>query len=108
MSDPERDALTAVATASPESNPIEEASPAPLSPEEILVVRRGPGANCSSIGSALDMLYLSAVAAGAVLVGIAAALGERATTTNPSPSRTAGEKPTGERDAIEDADAGAR
>lgn len=106
MSDPERDVLTAATTESRASNPIEEASPAALSPEEILVVRRGPGANCSSIGSALDMLYLSAVAAGAVLVGIAAALGEHATTTKPS--RTAGKEPPGERDATEDADASAR
>lgn len=108
MSDPERDVLTAATTESRASNPIEEASPAALSPEEILVVRRGPGANCSSIGSALDMLYLSAVAAGAVLVGIAAALGEHATTTRSYPSRAAGKEPPGERDATEDDDAGAR
>lgn len=44
--------------------------------DDILVVRRGPGANCSSIGSALDVLFLSAVAAGAVLAGVAAAFGE--------------------------------
>ncbi len=52
-----------------------EITPAPIAPEEILVVRRGPGANCSSIGSALDLLFLSAVAAGAVMAGIAAAFG---------------------------------
>lgn len=50
--------------------------PAVIEPHEILVVRRGPGANCSSIGSVLDMLFLSAVAGGALLVGVAAALGE--------------------------------
>ena len=49
---------------------------APIDAAEILAVRRGPGANCSSIGSALDLLFLSAVAAGAVLAGIAAAFGD--------------------------------
>jgi hypothetical protein len=53
-----------------------EVGPAAIEPHEILVVRRGPGANCSSIGSVLDMLFLSAVAGGALLVGVAAALGE--------------------------------
>lgn len=45
--------------------------------EDILVLRRGPGANCSSIGSALDLLFLSAVAGGAVLAVVAAAFGPR-------------------------------
>lgn len=54
-----------------------EVEAAPIEPREILVVRRGPGANCSSIGSVLDMLFLSAVAGGALLVGVAAALSER-------------------------------
>ncbi len=39
----------------------------------ILAVRRGPGANCSSIGSAVEMLFLSA-SAGAALVVAASAL----------------------------------
>jgi hypothetical protein len=43
---------------------------------EILAVRRGPGANCSSIGSALDLLFLSSVAAGVVLAAIAASFGD--------------------------------
>jgi hypothetical protein len=47
---------------------------APIEPDEILVVRRGPGANCSSIGSALDVLFLTATAAGAILVAISAAM----------------------------------
>ena len=45
---------------------------------EILAVRRGPGANCSSIGSALDLLFLSSVAAGVVLAAIAASFGDEA------------------------------
>ena len=48
---------------------------APIDPEEIVCVRRGPGANCSSIGSVLDVIFLSAVVGGAILVGVAAALG---------------------------------
>lgn len=43
---------------------------------EILVVRRGPGANCSSVGSVLDVLFLSATFGGALLVAVAAALGD--------------------------------
>jgi len=48
-------------------------------PEDILVIRRGPGANCSSIGSVLDVLFLSAIAGGAILVGVAALLDDRPT-----------------------------
>jgi hypothetical protein len=40
----------------------------------VLVVRRGPGANCSSIGSAVEMLFLSATAGTAILAAVAAAL----------------------------------
>jgi hypothetical protein len=42
--------------------------------EGILVVRRGPGANCSSIGSAVELLFLSATVGAAVLAAIAAAV----------------------------------
>lgn len=44
----------------------------------ILVVRRGPGANCSSIGSAVEMLFLSATVGAAVLAAVVAALRPRA------------------------------
>lgn len=40
----------------------------------ILVVRRGPGANCSSIGSAVEMLFLSATVGTAILAAVAASL----------------------------------
>jgi hypothetical protein len=40
----------------------------------VLVVRRGPGANCSSIGSAVEMLFLSATVGAAVLAAVVAAL----------------------------------
>jgi len=55
-----------------------DAGPPPVTPDEILIVRRGPGANCSSIGSALDVLFMTATLAGAILVGVAAAIGEAA------------------------------
>lgn len=38
-------------------------------------MRRGPGANCSSIGSAVEMLFLSATAGAALLAAVTAALG---------------------------------
>ena len=40
----------------------------------VLEVRRGPGANCSSIGSAVEMLFLSATAGSALLVAVTAML----------------------------------
>lgn len=47
---------------------------APPDDPDILVVRRGPGANCSSIGSAVEMLFLSAAAGAALVVAASAAL----------------------------------
>ncbi|HZF51635.1 MAG TPA: radical SAM protein [Polyangiaceae bacterium] len=64
-------------------------------PDEILVVRRGPGANCSSIGSALDVLFLSAVAAGAVLAGVAAAFGKHRPPSAAPPSSSPKSEPEG-------------
>ncbi|HLM75647.1 MAG TPA: radical SAM protein [Polyangiaceae bacterium] len=58
-------------------------------PDEILVLRKGPGANCSSIGSALDMLFLSATLAGAVLAGVAAAFGRHRPPSGPPEEKNA-------------------
>ena len=55
---------------------VETTSPSRIEPDEILALRRGPGANCSSIGSALDILFVSATAAGVILVLVAAAFGD--------------------------------
>ena len=63
----------------------------PVDADEILVVRRGPGANCSSIGSALDALFFSATVAGAVLVAIAAAMGDDAPAGGEAEERREGE-----------------
>lgn len=46
----------------------------PKLPEGVLAVRAGPGANCSSIGSVIDLLFGTAVLAGVVYAAIAAAL----------------------------------
>lgn len=46
----------------------------PVADDGVLVVRRGPGANCSSIGSAVEMLFLSATVGTAILSAVAAAL----------------------------------
>lgn len=51
--------------------------------EDVLVVRRGPGANCSSIGSALDVLFVTATIAGAILAAATAAIAARAEGSEP-------------------------
>lgn len=43
-------------------------------PEGVLAVRSGPGANCSSIGSVIDLLFGTAIVAGAVYAAIVASL----------------------------------
>lgn len=52
----------------------------------ILVVRAGPGANCSSIGSAVEMLFLSATVGAAVLLAVSAALKPEPPSTDAPPS----------------------
>lgn len=50
----------------------------PKLPEGVLAVRMGPGANCSSAGSAIDILFYGSVIASALAVALAAALPLRA------------------------------
>ncbi len=45
-------------------------------PDGVLAVRRGPGANCSSIGSVVDLLFATVVTAGVVYAFVATALPE--------------------------------
>ncbi len=59
----------------------------------IVRVREGHGANCSSVGSVVDMLFVSAVAGGAVLAAVAAALGSEPITLV-GDDKKAGKKPT--------------
>jgi hypothetical protein len=49
----------------------------PPLPDGVLAVRAGPGANCSSIGSVIDLLFGTAVLAGVVYAAIAAALPDK-------------------------------
>ncbi|MCC6552816.1 MAG: hypothetical protein IT372_07310 [Polyangiaceae bacterium] len=46
----------------------------PTLPPGVLRARLGPGANCSSAGSAIDVLFYGSVLAGALAVALAAAL----------------------------------
>jgi hypothetical protein len=46
-------------------------------PEGVLRVRLGPGANCSSAGSAIDVLFYGSVLIGALAVALAAAFPPR-------------------------------
>lgn len=63
----------------------------PLSLEVIRVVRVGHGANCSSIGSVIDTLFVTALAGGAVFAAICAALDDE-------PIRVVGATPEGPND----------
>ena len=45
-------------------------------PEGVLAVRPGPGANCSSVGSVVDMLFAAAVVAGVAYASVAASLAD--------------------------------
>jgi hypothetical protein len=53
------------------------AEPAPELPCGVLRVRLGPGANCSSAGSAIDVLFYGSVLVGALAVALAAAFPPR-------------------------------
>jgi hypothetical protein len=55
-------------------------------PPGVLQVRLGPGANCSSAGSAIDMLFYGSVLAGALAVALAAAFPPREPEEEPSAS----------------------
>lgn len=46
-------------------------------PEGVLAARLGPGANCSSAGSAIDVLFYGSVIVGAIAVALAAAFPPR-------------------------------
>ncbi len=80
-----------------EATPPEEA-PAPPSavpelPDGVLAVRTGPGANCSSAGSAIDVLFYGSVIVGAIAVALAAAFPPREPEEEPPPPP---ERPGGE------------
>jgi hypothetical protein len=49
----------------------------PALPEGVLAVRVGPGANCSSAGSTIDILFYGSAIVGAIAVALAAAFPPR-------------------------------
>lgn len=49
---------------------------APPSPSQVRALRLGHGANCSSVGSVVDTLFVSAAVGGAVFAAVCAALRE--------------------------------
>jgi hypothetical protein len=55
----------------------EPLAPPPL-PEGVLAFRAGPGGNCSSAGSAIDVLFYGSLFVGALAVALAAAFPPRA------------------------------
>jgi hypothetical protein len=65
-------------------------------PEGVLAVRAGPGANCSSIGSVVDMLFVASVAIGTAYAAIAVALGDPLPVADASsdPSREPSREPS--------------
>ena len=71
----------------------------PPLPDGVLRVRLGPGANCSSAGSAIDVLFYGSVIAGALAVALAAAF-------PPEPKRPGDDD--GDTDDKGDAPAGAK
>jgi hypothetical protein len=70
------------------SEPEERAAEPRLRPEHVRAVRLGHGANCSSVGSVIDTLFLSAVAGGAIFAAVCAALEAPATAPTPEPADT--------------------
>lgn len=59
--------------------------PAAELPEGVLVARVGAGANCSSAGSAIDILFYTSVIAGAIAVALSAAFPPRPITPHGEP-----------------------
>jgi hypothetical protein len=71
-------------------------------PPGVLVARVGAGANCSSAGSAIDILFYTSVIAGAVAVALSAAFPPRSAEAqdraggDPPPDVPSGDDPRGE------------
>ncbi len=59
-----------------------------LRPENVRVVRVGHGANCSSIGSVVDTLFVGTVVGGAVLAAVLAAMKREAKAAETPPPPT--------------------
>ena len=74
--------------------PLAEDPPGPAAPElpeGVLAVRMGPGTNCSSAGSAIDVLFYGSVIVGAIAVALAAAFPPREPEEETAPPPPKGE-----------------
>lgn len=81
-----------------EDNAARPPASAPL-PPGVLIARPGAGANCSSAGSAIDILFYTSVIAGAVAVALSAAFPPRpadAKDGGSSPEAPSGDDPRDE------------
>ena len=56
------------------NNAEDNAEPREVSEENVRAVRAGHGANCSSVGSVIDTLFLGAAFGGAILAAVCAAM----------------------------------
>lgn len=52
-------------------------------PQGVLAVRVGPGANCSSMGSSIQLMWAAAVLGGVIAVVASSLIGSRKTTAAP-------------------------
>ncbi|MRG92681.1 hypothetical protein [Polyangium spumosum] len=76
----------------------------PALPEGVLAVRLGPGANCSSAGSAIDILFYGSVVVGALAVALTAALTPRERRDSPEAFDERGENDASKDDTNEPKD----
>ena len=68
-----------------------------LRPEHVRAVRLGHGANCSSVGSVIDTLFLGAAVGGAVFAAVCAAV-EEEKSASPSTGETPRDEAAKERE----------
>jgi hypothetical protein len=59
-----------------EPEPNEEEKKVAIRPENVRAVRLGHGANCSSVGSVIDTLFLASAVGGAIFAAVCAALND--------------------------------
>ncbi len=79
------------------------APPRRVEESTVRAVRQGHGANCSSIGSVIDTLFVTALAGGAVFAAVMAALGTEPVEER-GPRRDAPPAPERDPDRREDTD----
>lgn len=63
-------------------------------PEHVRAVRLGHGANCSSVGSVIDTLFLSAAAGAAIFAAVCASMEEEAKEKSDAPPEDENDAPS--------------